>query len=222
MNSGADASFETAVLRIYSRYVREVVEAYSFCPWALKAREAGKVCVRVCPATEWDLTWASETTESIAQANNFEIGILIFPRLDVQFRAFGQLVTELRDAHGAKHPEGKVPMAMAPFHPDGGDDISTAGRLTSFVRRSPDPTIQLVRRSVLDGIRRHERRGTDYIDLESTNLEALLAEPVTQPIHQRILEANQETLKAVGTKAVEAVLTSIREDRERSYRNTKS
>jgi hypothetical protein len=109
-----------------------------------------------------------------------------------------------------------------PTVPDGGDDISTAGRLTSFVRRSPDPTIQLVRRSVLDGIRRHERRGTDYIDLESTNLEALLAEPVTQPIHQRILEANQETLKAVGTKAVEAVLTSIREDRERSYRNTKS
>jgi hypothetical protein len=221
MSSGADASFEAAVLRIYGRYVREVVEAYSFCPWALKAREDGKVCVRVCPSADWDLPWAVEATESIARTDGFDIGILIFPRLSVQFRAFGQLVTELRDAHGEQHPEGKVPMAMAPFHPDGGGDISTAGRLTSFVRRSPDPTIQLVRRSVLDEIRRNERRGTDYIDLESANLEALLAEPVTTPIHQRILEANQDTLEAIGTKAVEAVLASIHEDRERSYRDAR-
>ena len=108
-------------------------------------------------------------------------------------------------------------MAMAPFHPEGSREDSTPGRLTSFVRRSPDPTIQLVRRSVLDSIRRNEQRGTDYIDLETVNMEELLAEPVIQPIHQRVLEANQETVRSVGTASIERVLESIHEDRRIAY-----
>ena len=222
MSLKGDPTFEESVLRIYGRYVREVVEAFTFCPWALKAREAGKVSVRVCPDAAWNLKWAVETTEEIAGTNSFEIGILIFPRLDANFGDFGRLVSELRQAHGDNHPEGAVPMAMAPFHPDGSQEISTPGRLTSFIRRSPDPTVQLVRRSVLDDIRRNERRGTDYIDLESTDLTKLLAEPVSEPIHQKILEANETTLRSIGTDTVERVLKSIHQDREETYRRYES
>ena len=217
MSQLGDATFEDAVRRIYGRYVREVVEAFSFCPWALKARETGKVALRVCPQDSWDVSWALRETEQIAADDRFEIGILIFPRLDCDFAHFGRRVSELRQAHGANHPSGAVPLAMAPFHPEGSRDVTSPGRLTSFVRRSPDPTVQLVRRSVLNDIRRNEQRGTDYIDLEATNLEQLLATPVTQPIHQRVLEANEATLASVGTATVERVLTAIAKDRDKSY-----
>lgn len=213
---GVDA-FDFEVRRVYGRYVREVVERFSFCPWAQRARETGQVVVKVAPSATWDLGWAEKVTEEIAACPEWVIGILIFPRLKADFRGFSRRVTELRDAHAARHPVGDAPMAMAPFHPAGGCDVATAGRLTSFVRRSPDPTVQLVRLSTLQEIRRHDVRGTDYVDPTTVDFQALLAEVPPPPIHERILAANRSTLEATGVEAVDKILQSIQTDRDASY-----
>ena len=57
-------------------------------------------------------------------------------------------------------PNATPPFLLAAFHPGSGESAAEArnpGALVSFLRRTPDPTLQLVRASLLDGLA-HEGR----------------------------------------------------------------
>lgn len=210
-----DEALAREAVRIYRRYAVEVVEALRFCPYAERARVEG----RTREVVSFDETLALERVlplvHEAARDPHVEIGLLLFPRLRIERLALARFVETLRRAH-QDEPGGLV-MAMEGFHPDATADLASADRLVPFVRRTPDPTIQLVRHEVLLRVRRAGDHGTAFFDPSCMSLEALLATPARKPLHRQIAEANLETAKARTVEAIERIYDDIRRDRQESY-----
>lgn len=210
----ADIALEGEARRVYERYAVEFVERFGLCPWAVRARREGHVAVRVCLSPEPDTAAAVAIAAAVEAEAPIEVGLVLFPRLEIGRVVFERFVSEVRKEAGDA-------LAMAAFHPDAQADTSDAARLVPFIRRTPDPTIQLVRMSVLEGVRRKEGdQGTGYVDLSKISpaqLAELAAEQPAVPLHDRVAEANLETIATLGVRDAEAVLSDIRADRERSY-----
>lgn len=218
----SDAELIREALRIYRRYATEIIERHAFCPWAERARLDGHVTERVL--TQSDATDMAPSLDAISELDAdpaIEIGLLIYPRLQLARLEFEHFVGQLRREDTPRHALGEVPFAMAAFHPDARADLSDPERLIPFIRRSPDPTIQLVRQSVLDRVRSRSPEGTAFIDPASLDLELLLAEKekekTTLPLRQRIARANQETVSEVGVGELDSQLADIFRDRDETY-----
>lgn len=210
-------ALEREAIRIYRRYSTEVVEALGICPWAQKARRDGRVRERVMLEPVFDLRAAVEATRSMGADPQVAIGLLIFPRLVVDRVGFERLVAQLREAYGASSGQAEVELALAAFHPEASADTGSPDRLVPFLRRSPDPTVQLVRRSVLAEVRRNHGHGTGFVDPSMLDLRALLDGPARLPLHERVAQANLETVRRIGVDHVESILEDIRRDRDASY-----
>ena len=93
-------------------------------------------------------------------------------------------------------PDAAAPFLLAAFHPLAGATTpgeANAGALVSFIRRSPDPMLQLVRASLLDGL----SAGRD--------------------VSAEIAGANHATVNARTPAALDAAVREIRRDRDASY-----
>jgi len=216
----SDAELVREALRIYRRYATELIERHGFCPWAERARNEGHVTERVL--TQSGTTDTAPSLAAIAELDadaEIEIGLLIYPRLPLGRLDFEHFVALIRRDDTARHELGSVPFALAAFHPDARADLSDPERLIPFIRRSPDPTIQLVRQSVLERVRSRSPEGTAFIDPGSLDLERLLAEQKKPPVplRQRIARANQETIAELGVAELEAQLDDILRDRDETY-----
>lgn len=210
-----DAELERECRRVYRRYAIEIVEALGFCPYAERCRTEGRTREVVLLDRTFDLERALDEVRSLAADEVVEVALMIFPRLDVTRLELARFVETLRAAHQAS--AGGLVMAMEGFHPDAEADLRTPERLVPFVRRTPDPTIQLVRHSVLERVRRAIPSGTGFFDPSTMNLEELLRAPPPTPLHERIAHANHETVETLGVNGVCERLDDIRRDRERSY-----
>lgn len=215
MSDPVEPAIEREALRVYRRYAVEIVEALGFCPYAERSRIEGHTREVVMPDRALDLGSALAAVRAIASDGSLEIGLLLFPRLYATRRELALFVESLRAAH-QREPGGLV-MAMEGFHPDAEPDTTTPERAVPFVRRTPDPTIQLVRHAVLDRVRRGTPQGTGFFDPSTMSLEALLSAPAARPIHERIAETNHATIVRLGSDAVRAILDDIQRDRDRSY-----
>lgn len=211
----SDATIEREALRVYRRYAVEIVEALGFCPYAERCRLEGRTHEVVMHAEELDLDRALQAVRTVASDERIEIGLLLWPRVYADRRALARFVETLRAAH-QREPGGLV-MAMEGFHPDAEPDVSAPERVVPFVRRTPDPTIQLVRHAVLDRVRRGTQQGTAFFDPSTMSLDGLLAEDAPRPLHERIAATNHATIVRLGADAVRAILDDIRADRDRSY-----
>jgi hypothetical protein len=202
-------------LRVHQRYAREVVEALGFCPWAAGARAAGRVVVRIVLGRELDLQRTLDEVQNLERDETADIGLLVFPEATAGRLQFQHWSARLREQAEQSAGRGRAVFAIADFHPDAEADLGSAERLVAFIRRSPDPTLQLVRRSVLDAVRSGTASGTRFVD------PALLGEgdlaPRREPIQERIARANLETVKRLGIARVTAVIDDILLDRDRSY-----
>ena len=205
-------------LRIYGRYQREFVEKLGLCPWAVRSREEGHVEVMVLLDEEEDaLAPALEAIADLAAIDTLEVGLLVFPCFAHGRRDHEIFAGKLRERHAARHG-GSPPFAMAAFHPVAEPDLGHSARLVPFIRRSPDPTIQLVRRTALDGVRRRTGdRGTAFMDLRQIDIAKMLSSPPPAPLHQRVAESNRETIAALGVAEAQALLDAIEADRNASY-----
>ncbi|MDH5491691.1 MAG: hypothetical protein OEY14_07045, partial [Myxococcales bacterium] len=170
----------------------------------------------------------------------FEVGVLICPLLALERTPFERLVTRLRAL-------ASPAAALAAFHPDAEPDDSSAHRLVPFLRRSPDPTVQVVNLRVLERVREgKERPGTTLLDPAALEAEAELweqpppagpaprapavhgrsadasASASQAPLHRRVAEANLRTVAELGIAELEARLSSIREDRDAAYARVRS
>lgn len=212
-----DEALVAEAKRINLRYVVEFVEAYNLCPWAERARLDGHVAQRVCLDADLSLEGPLAIVDEVAKDPSIEVGLLIFPRLDVDRREFERFVGRLRTEDAARAGLGGPALAMAAFHPVAEPATDSPYRLVPFIRRSPDPTIQLVRRSVLDAIRRPGDHGTDYVDPTKVDILEFLTKKRRPPLHERVAQANLETLVELGLDRARAVLDAIVEDRDRSY-----
>jgi hypothetical protein len=102
---------------------------------------------------------------------------------------------------------------IADFHPDATADVGSPARLVPFLRRSPDPLLQLVPLSLLDSV----RAAPPAADLAAqAEMLSGQAPPPRGDVADRIAAENHERVTRVMGD-FEAVLAAIAEDRRRSY-----
>jgi hypothetical protein len=206
-------------LKVYERYAVEVVERFGFCPWARSTRESGSLSLRVLFSTNHhDFDESLELLRELhLDTNTADIALVIYPLLDLDRLAFEDFVRRLRAAVAAAQPSLDA-FAMAAFHPHAAADLSHPDRLVPYVRRSPDPTLQLVRKSALSAIKGLSS-GTAFVDvtaLSALGLKALL-DPAPKPVRERIAEQNLSAVREVGPATIDAVLTDIAREREAAH-----
>ncbi len=203
-------------LRVYRRYQLEVVEGLDLCPWAERARREARVSERVLLQRGSALEPSLAAVQELAADPKLEIGLLIYPRIDLGYAEFDRFVAALRQGDERNWPLGEVPFAAATFHPGALRTSDAPERLVPSIRRSPDPTIQLVRRSMLERMRQGPAEGTQFVDLQNFSLEQL-PRPNQRPLRERVARANAETLKGMGLPAFDQIIADIRRDRDESY-----
>lgn len=201
-------------VRVYRRYAVEIVEKLSFCPYAERTRVEGhtqEIVITDEIPTDGVVLAAIDRVASDAK---IEIGLVLFPRLAISRAKLGRWVEHLRKAHAKDRP---AILAIEGFHPDAEPDTASAERLTPFVRRTPDPTLQLTRLSALDHVRRGTPQGTAFLDPSTMDLAQFLEQPAKAPLHERIADLNLETVKRMGPDAIAAKMDDIVRDRDAAY-----
>lgn len=187
------------------RYLREFVEALRICPYAKQCRETGKLHRRVLSAADEALP-AMREIEALP-AESVEVALLIFPSAPAGSE---QSARDFESFCAALRPHLTAFYCVA-FHPDLPRDLLDAHRAVQFIRRSPDPTIQMVRASVLSAVRGANDGGTRVLDAASMTLEQLMAIHSPLSLADRIAEANLATLRRVGPDRIESLLASLRD-----------
>ena len=202
---------EGAALARSDRYLHEFVEALHLCPYAKRCRESGKLHRRVLLRAEEALE-AVRAIEALPE-DSVEVALLIFPNAAADgiesARAFEAFCVALREQMSSAHG-GAPPFYCVAFHPDLPRDLEGAHRAVQFIRRSPDPTIQLVRAAVLRAVRGDGDGGTRLLDPSSLSLEQLMAISSPLSLADRIAEANLAMLLREGPDAIGALLASLR------------
>lgn len=201
---------EEETLRLNRRYVVEVVERFGLCPWADRARREGHVTEVVFHQTDPNLFAPSlERMQSLAARTTIDVALFIYPRIGLKRLDFEHFARRLRAIDAERHEPGAIPFAMAAFHPDAAPVLSDPDRLVPFLRRTPDPTLQLVRETTLSKVR-GEFHGTSYY-----RPELLQSPPPELPdVRDRIARTNHETVTEHGVEAFEAVFRDILRDRD--------
>lgn len=196
-NVGLDSAQVSAALRVNARYVEEVVIGWDLCPWAARAWRDGQVSRRVTLDVTPKVAPVLAFIDELCDRPSLAIGLAIFPRASITNAAFGTFAERVRRADLARRPpDARVPYLLAAFHPDSGGsaDLRNAAQLVSYIRRTPDPTLQLVRASLIDELTRDGR------DL-STDIAA----------------ANLVKIAVRDPFALGALLDDIRRDRDVTY-----
>jgi hypothetical protein len=183
--NGASERLVAEALRVNRRYVEEVVIGWGLCPWAARAWIDGQVTQRVFVAAEPDAAGAAAFVDELWARPDAAIGLAIFPRVAGTVAAWEKFAEGVRRARGE--------FMIAAFHPDyrAPDGLLDAARLVPFIRRTPDPTLQLVRASLVDGL-----RGQVSADVG---------------------RANFANVTARGLAQLDALLADIRRDRDAAY-----
>jgi hypothetical protein len=132
------------VHRLLERYLVEVVEAYELCPWARGARLGGELAVDVLWGAPALPAWIAAAERLLARPAT-RVAMVVAPEL----AAAPAELRGLRDAVAAAVPTAGI----AEFHPDAALDSQTPARLIPFLRRAPDPLLQLVPLALLDAVR---------------------------------------------------------------------
>jgi hypothetical protein len=209
------SELEREVLRVNGRYLDEVVERFGLCPWAERARREGQVESRVFQHNSAEIFEPSLAALSeLARLDRVEVGLFLYPFLDLTRLDFEHFVRRLRTLETERHELGTEPFAMAAFHPDARAHLEDPERLIPFLRRSPYPTIQVVRLSALERVRGGDE-GTAYWDLELLSGPEI-RKPSPIPLRERIARANLNTVLEVGVPALEAAIGEVLADRDRT------
>jgi hypothetical protein len=208
------ASWTVEAVRLYRRYQIEIVERSGLCPWALRARLDGVVREHVLLQQDDASVDAAVTAiADFAADASVEIALLIFPRVALDRATFERFATRIQNVDAARHALGHIPFVFAAFHPSAEPDLSDPERLVPFLRRTPDPTIQLLRASAVDRVRNGTPQGTQFFDVRSLDPEC-----VSQtPLRERIAKANLVSVQRLGVDELRARLDDIRRDRDRTY-----
>lgn len=201
------ASVEADALSRNDRFLVEVVEGWSLCPFARATRLSGQLAREVVlghPSAE-----ALSACAHRYDAGDAQIVLLILPELGPELagdvRAFERFVEEVR----RNYDRGGDPVfALAPFHPDTRFHTDTPARLVGLFRRAPDPTIQLVRFSALEAAKRRAPDGKFFFDGSPEAWNAIAARP-ERGLSQQITFDNHARTHARSDELV-ALLAALR------------
>lgn len=194
------------------RYLVEFVEKFDLCPYARTCRTTRALERRVLMQPTMTSTVPARLIEELSgdSFEHVEVALLIFPALESTWAEFERFATLLRQEHG-KRPAG-ARFFIVPFHPDSPPDADSPGRLVSLLRRSPDPTLQLVRASLLERVRGGvDPEDTVFLDPSQCDLAAhQLAPAMPQSVSTLIGEANFATAQRVGAETLLELLSRLR------------
>lgn len=202
-------------MRIHTRYLVEIVEQFNICPFAQGARTTAALERRVI-LDEDPIAAALGAIDELKPRDQVAVAILIFPRAPGGVDAFEAFLNQLRAADDARRGE-RGPFAFALFHPEARFGLDTPDRLVMFFRRSPDPSIQLVRFSALDAVRSPAPGGKFLFDFTPEGYAELARRAQSVPVSERIGRDNFATMERVGQERFERVFRDILNDRARSY-----
>ena len=190
--------------RILDRYLVEVVERFDLCPWARGARAGGEVAIAVLFGAPSLDAWVAAASELLARPAT-RVAMIVAPELAIAPRAFHELRNEVAR---------RVPaVGVAEFHPDASLDLGTPARLVPYLRRSPDPLLQLVPLAILDSVRGPSPTASRMWQAGAL---AELAPSPRADIGDRIAAANHATVTA-SHAAIDAALADIAADRRAAY-----
>lgn len=166
--------------------MQEVVLGFGLCPWAEPALRAGRVSRRVFLGAELDVAAVLPAIEGIeklqlrsdacseGEPSPVEVGLFLFPDHTGGWSAFDAFAERLRRADRARRdPACPPPFLIATFHPEAPDVLTHPRQLAPFLRRSPDPMLQLVRTRALDRLKAHHPAASE--DLAAATFAALSA-----------------------------------------------
>ena len=182
----------------------EIVEEYGLCPWAKSARLGGEVAIEVLWGTPAVDVWVAASEELLGRPET-RVAMIVAPELAATPRE----LRTIRDQVGARVSWAGV----AHFHPDSPLDAATAPRIVPYLRRSPDPLLQLVPLSLLDSVRgaANEITRAEQLKMLGNNAPAHrgdVADQIAIDNHVRVVGAAEE---------VAARLADIAADRRRAY-----
>lgn len=186
---GSSEALAAEALRVNARYVEEVVIGWDLCPWAAHAWRQGQVERRVLAAAEPSGGEVDRAVAALAALPACTVGLLIFPRVALPVGAWEHFAEQVRRAGG--------PFLVAAFHPDyrpTNRPVTNAAELVSLIRRTPDPTLQLVRATLVDDL---ARGGRD--------------------VSAEVARRNYETVTARDPAELAHLLDDLRHDRDRAY-----
>jgi hypothetical protein len=215
-----------AALARSDRYLVEFVEQLALCPWARSCREGGRLQRRVLlvpggapgSAELHAAVLAADAAVAAVEAlppDSVEVALLIFPALVPALAggaeaplAFERFCNAVRAATLARL-QREPPFFCVPFHPDFPEDLATPARAVRFIRRSPDPTLQLVRASVLHAVR---GPASDKLVVDPARLTAAQLASLQPPesVSDRIARVDLEALRTAGVEGLRALLGRIR------------
>jgi hypothetical protein len=207
-----DTRWREETLRLYGRYEREIVVAHDLCPWASRVRKDGRMGEHVLLQEDGDVEASIATLAALPQ--EIDLALLFYPRMRVSRDAFERFAAKVRERSVADSAGSAAPFVLVAFHPEAEANISAAERLIPFLRRTPDPTIQVVRSGVLERVRASVIEGTQFVDVRY--LDRLEPEPPT--IRERIAQANLATTLRIGVDVLAGELGDIIRDREATHR----
>lgn len=200
----AQATKSAEVHRILERYLVEVVEAHALCPWARTARTSGELAVAIVWDTPALADWIAAAERALA-GPGVRVAMIVAPELAIapaDLRA-------VRDAVAARVPTAGI----ADFHPEAALDLASPARLVPFLRRAPDPMLQLVPLAILDAV-----RAAPPVAERAHQAQILggHAAPPRADVATEIAAANHATVSAHHA-AIAATLDAIAADRRAAY-----
>ena len=192
------------VLRILDRYLIEVVERYDLCPWARAARLGGEVAAGVLWGAPSEDAWVDAASALLARPGA-RVVMVVAPELAITPSA----LRAIRSRIVVRLPHAGI----ADFHPQATLDLATPARLVPFLRRAPDPLLQLVPLSLLATV----RGPPQTVDLaRQVLLLGGLGPPPRPDAAARIAAANHATT-TLHAAEIEAALDAIAADRAAAY-----
>jgi hypothetical protein len=205
---------EVETRRLNERYVVEIVERFGLCPWADRARREGRVETLVFDQTDPGLFDPTlDAMHALAPRTACDVALFIYPQIGLNRLDFEHFARKLRALDAARHAPGQIPFAMAAFHPNASPVLADPDRLVPFLRRTPDPTLQLVRESTLSRLR-GDVHGTSFYG-PAVFVRNATSQPAPEPdVRERIAQANFDTVSRVGVETLEAVFDDILRDRD--------
>lgn len=204
------------------RYILEFVEALNLCPYAKRTREAGRLKREVllveggAPGSPEFVAAATALDDAFRAlealpVEAIDVGLVILPALAPAIaqdaHAFEALLAAARERMNARHANDP-PFYCVPFHPGFAGDLADEHRAVRLIRRTPDPTVQLVRASVLRSVRGN---GTlDYVKTAGLSAAELMAVSAPLSVSDRIAQANLRALRDQAPGRLDALLSGFR------------
>jgi hypothetical protein len=198
-------------LRLNDRYLLEVVENFGLCPWARATRSEQRLARHVSLQPGDSVSGAVNQLARWAERLDVEIGLLIFPRLTLGSSDFQRFTSNVIEADARRWGIASSPFALAAFHPRARLRLDRADRLIPYLRKSPDPTIQVVRITALERVRGQETTGTHYVDPARMH-ELAWCEP-EPALRERIAARNLRTVQQREAE-LRATLAAIHRDHD--------